>query len=239
MKPLVNRLIERLNTYGDFEEAIKAIRKNSYGPTYLVGGKIYRTLSEIIHGEDCKAAKADWDALVMGEVKLTYVPNGWGISEVYDKTTKKNSLGLQSRRKSKALRARIRMGYRPGTRYVPKRPPLHKIDLIGIKDIPGDGSLQSYFDCVPLDIQAIALCLDTQRIHGVKAMEAINKKNIKVNSTKGALPGLEIKSYIAHKAASMSYNYEGQVIQKTPCNCFEGDSKLLFDYGCKLPDFHS
>ena len=245
MKHLVTQLIDKLRSYKDFEEAIKAIRKNSYGPIFLVGGKVYRTLSEIIHGGDFKATSVDWDALVMGEVKMNYVPRGWEVAEVYDERTKKHSLGFQKNgtkpRWGNPRMGLIRMGgYRGNNRYIPpsRARPQHKIDLIGIKDIPGNGTLQSYFDCVPLDIQAIALCLDTQTIHGVKAMEAIRRKHIKVNSTTGALPGLDVNVYLPQKADSMGYTYEGQIVQKTPCNCFGGDTKALFDHGCKLPNFH-
>jgi hypothetical protein len=228
---LVDKVIQRLSSHKDYEEAIKTIRKNSYGQVYLVGGKIYRTVSEIVHGIECGAKDADWDALCMGEVKVTYCPPGWGSMP----PKLPNSMALAKRVGNGYA---VSFGaYNRRRRYVPPGKQ-HKIDLIGIKDVPGDGTLQSYFDIVPLDIQRMALDLEGRALHGTRAMDAIRRKMVKVNNSEGCLPGLQIKPYIARKAQSLGFTYEGQVIAKVDCNCYGGDSKALWDYGCKLPQFH-
>ncbi len=69
---LADKVIAALASYEDFEESMETIRKNAYGPVYLVGGKVYRTVSEVIHGINVGARESDWDALVMGDVKHVY-----------------------------------------------------------------------------------------------------------------------------------------------------------------------
>jgi hypothetical protein len=233
---LVDKIAKALSSHEDFEEVMRIIRKNAYGHPYLVGGKIYRTVSEIIHGIDVGARQADWDALVMGDVVPNYLPKGWSVIPPRFTNSKKNSVELQKLSRKGGNLVRFG-GYNNTGMFQPMRK-LHKIDIIGIKDVPGDDSLRSYFNVVPLDVQKIAFNFETKTLYGVDAINAIKKRHIKVNNPEGCLPGLDLAPYIARKAGSLGYTYEGQVISKTKCNCYDGDTQALWNNGCKLPQFH-
>lgn len=226
---LVDKVIMAISSHEDYEEVMKTVRKNAYGPTLLVGGKVYRTVSEIIHGTECGSKDADWDVLIMGDVKTAYVPSGWNAVTSYYPGSKTNSLGLVKQTRK----------YSAKTWVAPIVKIDNKIDMIGIRDIPGDGTLNSYFKVVPLDVQRIALDIEKRQLFGPVAINAIKRRNVKINSTKGCLPRLDIKRYIVDKATSLGYTYEGQVVSKKPCDCYGNDTKSLWDYGCKLPQFHS
>jgi len=230
---LADRIIKRIESYSDYKSSIKVIRNNSYGPIYLVGGKVYRTIIEELTGRDVKAASVDWDALCMGDVKPSNVPSGWQRNP-YNREAKPNSLGLVESVHVRAYHAKHIYAQR---RIGSTRNAAHKIDIIGIKDIPGQ-TLNAYFDIVPLDIQRIALCLEKRTLYGVKGMKAINSGTIRINSNKGTMPGLDISSYIQRKAESLGFSYEGQEAPRIPCDCFSHPRAMLFG-GCKFPQFHT
>lgn len=242
---LSDRVIERIKSYEDFESSMQTIRKNSYGPIFLVGGKVYRTIIEELTGRDVGAAIVDWDALCFGDVKPTHIPEGWRRN-FHNSASKLNSLGLEkgvSRvRRTTSVNKRVRFNpYYGGAsgpyQSINKGAGAHKIDIIGIKDVPGGRDLQSYFNIVPLDVQRVALSLENGTLHGVNGLKAIKSGHIRINSTEGSLPGLEITSYIKRKAESIGFTYEGQAQQGIPCDCFEDSRAMLFS-GCKFPKFH-
>ncbi|MBV1929315.1 MAG: hypothetical protein KUG81_07375, partial [Gammaproteobacteria bacterium] len=70
-------VVECIMAYPDAKETLDYARKSCYGPTYLVGGKVYRTLIEMMTGRDVKAQTADWDFLCMGEIKVKAPKRGW------------------------------------------------------------------------------------------------------------------------------------------------------------------
>lgn len=233
---LVDQVVASIQAMPDYEDAIKIIRKNSYAPFYLVGGKVYRTVASIIHGVDCGADRADWDALVLGEVKLTWLPYGWSNVVPFNKDKKRNSLQLSKGGNYIAPHWRYNYGSSAFSGTYTSRSP--KIDLISVLDVPGNNDLSSYFDVVPLDIQMMALDLRNHALVGHRAMQAITQKKIAINNPTGCLGEINPMQIMARKAQSMGFSYEGQVLRKTPCDCYDGDTQALWHFGCKFPQFH-
>ena len=242
---LTDRIVDRLKSYEDYEEVITTARKNSYGPLYLVGGKIYRTIIEELTGREVGAKTADWDVLVMGDIKPNHIPKGWRRNS-YNQAAKPNSLGLEKATRRASAGVRFSAYHGGAMAYhqsrignpVSRAKKAHKIDLIAIKDVPGEG-LEGYFNVVPLDIQRIALSLCDNTLKGVEGLRAIKSGNIRINSREGCMPGLHIESYIVGKATSIGFTYEGQVVPTTPCNCFDGNPRGMLFSGCKFPRFHT
>lgn len=239
----VKELIRRIQSAPDFDEVWEIARKNSYGPVLMVGGRVYRTITEMVHGYDCGSQKSDWDFLVLGAVKQVLVPRlGARNSSSWTPTTlpsyytgsrggmrnlKANSMSLK-RNGSKRVR---QLGRNHGRSLAPK------IDLICIEDVKKGGDLTDYFDNVPLDVQRVALNLDNPQLHGPKALVAIEKRMVKFNS-KGVFPNLDIAAYTKDKATSLKFGWDGQKVIKQDCNCYPGDSIMLFRMGCQFPNSH-
>jgi len=230
-------IMRRIMAHKDFHEVATQVSRNASGKIYLVGGKVYRTAIEVIHGYYCGANEADWDWLCVGEVvkpDRLFLTDGWNNSMNKYYNYKDNSLCLK---KTFATPWHTHMASRPTETYQAK------IDIIGIKDVvkgcpdyPREGKLQDYLDVVPLTVQSIALSTDSGQhypaLYGVKAIKAIERKIIEVNNSVGCLPNLDLPRYIKEKADSLNFTYTNGTT-KIPCNCYAKDNIALWNYGCQ------
>ena len=244
MKINIDRLMSRICNYDDFSEVITIARASAYGPLFLVGGKLYRTIVEMTHGYDCGAALADWDFLVLGSVKpptLGNINNPYTHKNWVVKSLPSYQHGSWANFKANSVTL-LKNGLVASlmSRRVPIRTTADKIDIIAIDDIAKGGGLSDYFKVVPLDIQQLALDIEntTPALLGAEALNAIDKRAIRINNAQGALPNLDISSYLADKAKSLNFTYEGQVVNQTACNCYPNDIKALFRWGCQFPKEH-
>lgn len=259
-----NETISTIKADPYFKEVYEIARKNSTGPVYLVGGRVYRTLIEKIHDCYVKANRSDWDFLVLGKVKSCYIPGSWTpqtnqAPPIGSKTFSPMSSGQISqppRIRNAAIKANSMTLVNPTKGLVNKL----KVDLIAIRDIV-DGTkdgyhvgrytlalkqeygLKEYFDAVPLDIQCIACDLEANVLHVNRALKAIETKVLRINNPKGALPDLNIGPYIDRKAASLGFGYDAKIEKRFPCSCwwhlpYAEQSVALFNRGCQMPNRH-
>lgn len=244
-------VMQRIMQHPDFSEVANLVRRNASGRIYLVGGKVYRTIIELVHGYDCGAKDVDWDFLCMGTVAKrhrAYLHTDWSVDR-QDGSYKANSMCLSywdSNKQTAAsglLRSTFHSLSGPIVYSQPVRKPDKKIDIIGIKDIPTKhGTIQDYFDSVPLDIQTVGLSTEDAypTLYG-QALKSIETKTISINNESGTLRPFDVNAYASAKALSLKFNYDykgSYRSPKVPCNCFENDIKALFRMGCQRKDIH-
>lgn len=229
-------IMQKVMEHKDFHTVATMVARNTSGKIFLVGGKVYRTAIQLIHGYDCGAEEADWDFLCMGEVAKkhrAFRHPGWFVDYPDYDDYKQNSM---------CLKMQVEQPHPSGIGFV--RYSSKKIDIIGIKDIilatkNPTNSVQDYLNIVPLTVQACALSTGrgVPRLYGKKAIESIEQRMIKVNNQLGALPGLNMPRYIQDKASSLQFSIAGSQM-RIPCNCYSGDIKALFNNGCQSPKTH-
>jgi len=231
-------IMSKIMKHPDFHEVATLVKRNTSGKIYLVGGKIYRTAIELIHGYECGSKDADWDFLCEGEVvrqDRAYTGAGWSVKDLDYYGYKEHSLCLQQMSVPSGLTGLAAMTQ---IRF-------KKIDIIGIKDIRKAipkpvGTIHDYLDIVPLDVQSIALATDNgmPTLYGLKGMKSIEARTIKVNNAIGALPNLDLERYIKEKAQSLRFEAPTLKVAKIPCSCFPNDIRLLWRLGCQSPENH-
>lgn len=242
--------MKRIKQHPDFNEVMNLVTRNTSGEVFLVGGKVYRTIVELVHGYDCGAEEADWDFLCLGDVvkkHRVYVFGDWSPDISPYEDYKANSLCLKHYTRSLNVNGIVRgMG---GIGGPGRRPISHakKIDIIGIKDVPKFnshegvllGRLDDYFKAVPLTVQAIALSKGSYPCLYGKALPSIEAKTIHINNEHGTLRPFDIHYYASQKASSLKFKYHGYSrAYKVPCDCYEGDITLLWRNGCQNKGAH-
>jgi hypothetical protein len=254
--PMLPTLVmQKLFSDPDFHTVAQLVKRNTSGKVWMVGGKVYRTIIEVVHGYYCGAREADWDFLCMGEVvdrRRAYLDKDW----VVDRPTgayKPNSMCLTHYVNTgngfltQAYSGGLSGSPNPSPVYIARaKVPDKKIDIIGIKDIPqfnevsGPSRLKDYFSAVPLDIQMIALSADSRRptLRG-GALDSVVTKTVGVNNPDGTLRPFDVHQYARQKANSIKFRYYGDGgITKTQCDCYDGDIIALWRMGCRRKDIH-
>lgn len=229
--PQTDEILERIASYPDAKTSIEYAEKNCYGSTYLVGGKVYRTVIEMMTGKDVGARTADWDFLCMGEIKIVRnPPRGW----------RRNVFSCSGSRPGYARRSIAVVSPRPVKNAA------SKIDLVSMADVmrrvgfAQSTDINDYLRAVPLDIQAIAIGpMPRAVMRGTRAIDAIRKQKLSVNNTNGKILAIPMQEYISKKAESLGFVYSGaKTVAKIPCNCFPNDTRMLWEKGCQAPGLH-
>jgi len=231
---LPTAIMQKVMAHADFHVVADIVRRNTSGKIYLVGGKVYRTAIELIHGYKCNSEGVDWDFLCIGEVvepRRAYVRDDWVPNEGEYDGSKANSMCLKHYSTSNS-------NYTPQSIFSPTI--VKKIDIIGIKDVMlatanPTGQLEDYLNIVPLTVQSIALSADSASypsLYGRVGMKSIETRTVAVNNEIGALGRLNVPKYLRQKAENLQFYYAGSNI-KRPCNCFPNDTQLLWRLGCQ------
>lgn len=76
-----SELSRRITSYPEYQQVWEIVTKNCDGPVRLVGGRVYRTLLEIIHGISFGADKCDWDWVTTKFGKLT-IPETYAATSI-------------------------------------------------------------------------------------------------------------------------------------------------------------
>jgi len=219
-------IIRRIREHVDFDDVYTMARRQSYAPMYLVGGRVYRTVIEVLTENKVGASDVDWDFLVMGKIKKFLVHNPADEWEVEDfQYCKENSIRL---RRTRSIERQSRLGIFPSMEVT-------KMDLIAIKDCARDikfPSLHNYFQIVPVDIQCAALDLEKNELHVAKVLQCIERGSIAVNNPKVALPNLRINQYIRDKATSLRMGVDKQVAKGSHV-CICPMYPTLMRFGCQ------
>lgn len=149
-KEVVNRLLPTSN----YSIALSVAEKVSNGALYLVGGKLYRLLAEILYGGDFGSANADWDFLSLDTnnnpgftIPFWNTIRGPGITQTSKFFNTNGSIAKIGQ--NLTLNRSWRFEYNGPSKF--------HIDVIAIEDIKTGGTLVDYLDSVPLSIQSIGL----------------------------------------------------------------------------------
>lgn len=95
LENLVPKLIEKIQSDPEFPTVWEIATHNCQGPIRLVGGRVYRTLIELIHNVKFDSSECDWDFLTTKLTKDPVIPpnfsirvsNGYGGTESVNRFT--------------------------------------------------------------------------------------------------------------------------------------------------------
>jgi hypothetical protein len=193
-----NEILQRIEKLPDWEEIYDIACHNSKGPVWLVGGKVYRTLAEILFKNNAGSKECDFDFLTSKATFFTHVPKRWrratsdysDCCSLYDVT--KQSVGYRF--------------HEAGT-------PTRTFDLITFKKAIAAGkpaSLEGYFESVPHTVQAIALDIKNQCLLGpgkTEVMLRVVRINNKLEAIKQAKRlGSCIDCQLKQRIESLGFN---------------------------------
>ena len=222
-RQLSRRVLKELNKDQNFKDVYQMVSNKSKTKPYLVGGKLYRTLVEIMYDYPARSRSADFDFAAeeireskkkkKGRIKLN--ANGVGASFVL----------ADSDYSGESIKMTSAYGC--------------PIDLINIPDLKGlDGAtpdINGYLTSVPLSIQSIAMDLEKCIIFGKVGIESLNERFVWINN-QGALDGLVKHKrwgngdlYIQDKAKSIRFGWDKKVRAPKKDNGYN-PSKSLWDY---------
>lgn len=224
---VVNELMSKLKAAPLYDDVVNIGLRNSYNSFYLVGGKVYRGLAEIIHGDVRGFNSCDWDILVMGKPYNIWLPRKfaddkwrWMGNHYAD-----NSLCCKHYKHSYVGRGSVETT---------------KMDIISIDDVKEDktakGTLEDYYKGVPLDIQAIALDLTNSALYG-PGISAVIQGRIAISGQgtifeKNYDPNY-VTDMLVNKATSMLFDYTNTLSTPAKCTCYANDPRMLLFFGCR------
>jgi len=216
---LSEEILKRLKGHTDWVAASYMARKNSHGPLYIVGGKVYRLALELVHGINANWRDGDWDFLADGELCAPWraeCVDDWEPGDTpyyYEYSIRFTRLGV--------TKGPLQFSTVTG-----------KIDLMSTKDFGGD--LEDYYYQVPLKIQAISLNLSTHRLSG-PGLKDIGRGVLTPNNPNAVR---DFPNYATDKATSLGIHFLGNKTSRVPCDCFYGNIFALMNFGCQRKDIH-
>lgn len=226
----LNNALNIILSQPNFAECYKIAKEASKGgKLYLAGGKLYRSLVEVIYGQDVSARTCDFDFVTTAMSRLD-IKNGWKINEKKGKAPYVDETGQKrsTRLISETYGAELDIVFIP--------------TIMQVKEGKLPNSIDGYLKSVPLNIQSIALDLDTAELIGDKGIEAIYSGKVKVNNIESLKAYCSFKriseiSYLRNKADSIyftaileglnedsSYNDAAFVLKTYPGTIWADDS---------------
>lgn len=198
---IVDEVCDTLQESPYWETVLAIAKKHDKGQPLLVGGKLYRTIIEVMYGYPARAECVDFDWLLIDprdkKAHLS-LPKGWHHEYAFTPYGAKDA-GVN------------------GSRRIKNRNGL-SIDLIstdGIEQIKNGRLPQGivgYLMSVPLDIQAIALDIEDRRLYGEAGANAIVNRQVGINNYESYVRYLldkkkkeEPTRYIKDKAVSIKF----------------------------------
>lgn len=198
------KVANNLINHPEFKDVYSIVRQNAKtNKIYLAGGKLYRTIVEELYGYPARAECCDYDFVVSETVSRPICDGTWDghISRDYsDKKLKVQSHSMKFRRKGV------------------------KIDLISLGSLPHivendmPRTIDSYFEAVPLNVQALALDLSTSgpQLIGDIGQWSIIQRSVSVNNDPTIqkyckLKGWKVERYVENKAKSVRFSHKNKV----------------------------
>lgn len=198
------RVANNLINHPEFKDVYNVVRKNSRTEKlYLAGGKLYRSLIEELYGYPARAECCDYDFVTVQTVDNPVQDEKWtaAISRQYsDKKIKVQSPSIKLRYKG------------------------IKIDLISLGSLPHiiendlPKTIESYFEAVPLNMQALALELSPTgpQLIGDVGQWSIIERGVSVNNDSTIekyckLKGWKVQRYVENKAKSVRFSHKNKV----------------------------
>jgi hypothetical protein len=211
---VIEQLIQKITSFDtSWEEVYDIAKGNSKSKLWLVGGKVYRTLAEILYKSEVGASKCDYDFITAQTTWFNHIPGKWYVT-INDEYGETRLNPYMSTRLEHAWR------YWKGGRQV--------LDLMTFNRATQAGqpaNLDGYFWSVPLDVQAIALDIEGRQLVG-PGIEAVTKRTVGINNPKQAADaakraGLSLDLFVEARAHSLGFtvrkslskvviNYDGQ-----------------------------
>lgn len=187
MKDYSSILAKELKKSKDYLEALALVRANSTGKIYLIGSSIFKTLTKDIYG--IETSDNDFDFIVEGIKNEWDLPKGWTVS--------KNRFG------------------NPKLVFNEKQidiVPINNIQAIESRGAPR--TIESFLKFVPLNIQAFAFDIGSEKILGSEGIKALEEKVVRVNDKEYAKiasnkKGFKsVKDFIDKKAKELGFKSE-------------------------------
>lgn len=197
--PLIDPLIARLNTFPLAQEVFQLITLYTGGSEiYLVGGKIYRNLIELLHFINVNAESKDWDFLCLGipiKPANTSLPVGWREIKFY--------------RGNFTIRLKHESGITVDIISIYDAATIMNISFNTVANLLDTkqyyNAVEIYFQSVPLDSQATALDLSTEHLFGDVGLQSVFNLSIKLKRPESLLMwDIDPDNYLAHKLYSMN-----------------------------------
>ncbi len=186
-KNLSRRVFATLNKDPNFKDAYQMVCNRSKTKPYLVGGKLYRTLIELIYDYPARSHSCDFDFAAVEIIKKKKKKKKRQSFVTHDGTTQYIDDADDAPFDGHYKKRREKSPYN-GESITMRTDSGAKIDLISIPDLKAvrDGkqpaTIEGYLNSVPLSIQAIAMDLDRCEIFGKTGIDSINEKYVWVNN---------------------------------------------------------
>jgi hypothetical protein len=208
-KNLSREVLSVLNKDASFKDAHAMVINRANTKPLLVGGKLYRTIVEILYGYPAKSHSCDFDFAAEKVIKKKR--KDWYKTPAYGTVLSTNAIYISSEPQT------------PEVNFIYDRDNTHMItlsgapvDLINIGDLTDvrnkvqPNSIEGYFACVPLSIQAIAMDIERCEIFGKAGIESINEKYVWINNENALETYCKIKNilpkyYLKDKATSIKF----------------------------------
>lgn len=201
----------------NWSEVLSIVIKNSKSVPYLVGGKLYRTIIEVLYGYPARSECVDYDFVVTNINKKKKLPPGWKPKKRlgYPNVSAKNITGSIRLKSTKGCCIDI----------------VHTKDVRQIAEGRVPEGIYGYLGSVPLDIQSIAMNLETGEIIGDRGIEAILSSSVGINNHESFAGNYFVKGwkhwlyYLEKKATSVKFKtsvkdkdkaaFNGEIIKLT------------------------
>ncbi len=208
-KHISKRVLKALYKDNNFTDCYQIACNNSKQQPYLVGGKLFRTIIEVIYEHPARASSCDYDFATASIIKrkkrkkklLRGRRDGESLSgymrykESYWASNKKYGYGKEKSPYSGTSRKfKTRNGSRIDIIDIPS--------LEMIKNGSYPASIDGYLRSVPLSIQSLAMNIDRCEIFGSVGLDSINERFIWINSEEGIHNLCKNKGWI-----DKGYNY--------------------------------
>ncbi len=191
--PLCAQVMAAVRKDDRWQAILDVVRANATGQKlWLVGGKVYRTLAEILHGKSAGAWDADFDFLAEDKTQVPLAPYADSSWRVHDQPVPAYSAEVGARK--------FEVNGRELADLLTFRLPART---------QNERSLDGYFATVPLNVQAVAIDLDSERLLG-PGIAAIREKSVAVNHEEWAKAsakraGATVDDLVTQRAISLGF----------------------------------
>lgn len=194
---IIDRVISIITVNHNWDEVYDIARSNSKGKVWLVGGKLYRTLTEVIFNTQAGAHGCDYDFITAKATWFNHVPAKWYVvvNDDYGET----KLNPYTTDKTEHAWRYFRNG-----RQV--------LDLMTFSRATQAGfepTLDGYFKSVPLDVQAVALDIESRQLlgHGLKSIcrRVVGVNNLEQAEGAAKRASLTLSAFIEARALSLGF----------------------------------
>lgn len=220
-KHISKRVLKALYKDNNFADCYQIACNNSKEQPYLVGGKLFRTIIEVIYEHPARASSCDYD---------------FATASIIKRKKKKKKKIMRGRRDGESLSAYIAYKERywaSNGKYKKQKSPYSgtsrkfktrngaQIDIIDISSLEMikngsyPASIDGYLRSVPLSIQSLAMNIDRCEIFGSVGIDSINERFIWINSEEGIVNLCKNKGwidkgyrYVDGKARSIRFRHD-------------------------------